>query len=468
MPVYRGVDFVEETLRSILAQTYQDFHLVMSVDGPDDPTFEICRKYTDDPRVDAVVQDPRLGWPGNLNWLIRSCDREFFCYWQQDDLASTGYLEALLEELTRRPDAAIAYTDVQWFGKAFHREGTPSIEGNALSRVMQNIEAIRFEPFRGLMRASMLPEGPEPIPVTPYESHQEEFVFLTKMAAAGSFIRCPDAMYFKRLHGENAFVRWQGFPDWQRRRGWVSMGAGMYEIARNLAPPGLRPRVLGQLLDRLAVRRHGRGHFYDPPQSPLEFQRLVRDFVAYADVGPEDLGDAQAEPPPLERPVHQEIVRAIQFERKTAGERFELRDHLATNHELTVDVGDERLMALLGYGWSNPESWGVWSDGEHATIRIPAPAGTAWEAILHGHPYAPRGPVRVGIGAESGSLDYTEVQPGEPLSLTARARGQSRPLVQLHLPAARSPVADGLSQDSRVLGFGLTHLGFSLLDKPTL
>ncbi|MEX2653197.1 MAG: glycosyltransferase, partial [Acidimicrobiia bacterium] len=92
MPVYRGTEVIEETLRSILAQTCTDFHLVMSIDGADDPTVEICRKYADDPRIDVVVQESRLGWPGNLNWLVERCDREFFCYWQQDDLASTGYL----------------------------------------------------------------------------------------------------------------------------------------------------------------------------------------------------------------------------------------------------------------------------------------------------------------------------------------------------------------------------------------
>ena len=265
MPVYRGGEVIEETIRSILDQEFEDFHLVMSVDGEDDPTVEICRKYASDPRIDVVVQPTRLGWPGNFNWLVENCDREFFCYWQQDDLATTGYLAALRRELMARPDASIAHTDVQWFGASFDRTSTPSIEGDPLSRIMQHIEAIRYEPLRGLMRGSMLPRN-EAIPVTADESCQEEFVFLTNMAAAGAFVRTDQAMYFKRLHAGNVFKRWFGFPEWRRRRGWLSMGSGMYHVARQNAPVPDWPTVLAQVADRLAVFRIGRGHFYLPPQ----------------------------------------------------------------------------------------------------------------------------------------------------------------------------------------------------------
>jgi hypothetical protein len=129
---------------------------------------------------------------------------------------------------------------------------------------MQHIEAIRYEPLRGLMRASLLSSGEDAIPVTEDESCQEEFVFLARMAAAGAFIRVDAAMYFKRLHGTNAFVRWRDFPDWRRRRGWISAGVGMYKVAAELTPEELRSKLLGLVLDRMAIDRPGRGFFYLP------------------------------------------------------------------------------------------------------------------------------------------------------------------------------------------------------------
>ena len=137
IPVYPGGDVIEETIRSILAQTHFDFHLVMSVDGADTPP---SRSAESTPTtLGSTSWSRRTAWlAGNFNWLIENCDRGF-CYWQQDDLASTGYLESLRRELLARSDAAIAYTDVQWFGARFDRNGSPSIEGDPLSRVMQHI-----------------------------------------------------------------------------------------------------------------------------------------------------------------------------------------------------------------------------------------------------------------------------------------------------------------------------------------
>jgi len=459
MPAYRGADVVEETIRSILAQTFQDFHLVISIDGEDDPTIEICRKYADDPRIDVVVQEHRLGWPGNFNWLVRRSDREFFCYWQQDDLASTGYLETLRRELLARPDASIAYTDVQWFGARFDRTSTPSIEGDPLSRVMQHVEAIRYEPLRGLMRTSMLPSGPEPIPVTEDESCQEEFVFMAQLAAAGAFVRIDSAMYFKRLHNANAFVRWAHFPDWRRRRAWISMGAGMFRIARALAGSELGPRILSQLVDRLAIERHGRGHFYMPIQTPREIHRFVRDFVALARVHDDDL--RAAEPGPLDRPVDIDVLRGLELVARSAALKAEHMERLQESGSITVAFGEEGDDFALGFGWSYPESWGTWSDGQEATLSLPVPVGSRWRAMIDGRVHAPNGPVTIGYGIEGEPLEYVEA--AESVRIAIEAGPVPGSMIRFVLPEARPPDHDGLPGDLRTLGIGLTRFHLHLL-----
>lgn len=85
MPVYRGGAFLEETLNSIRNQEFQDFRLFMSVDGSDELSAAVCRKYLEDSRFRVIMQPERLGWARNLNWLIAQCNGEYFCYWQQDD-----------------------------------------------------------------------------------------------------------------------------------------------------------------------------------------------------------------------------------------------------------------------------------------------------------------------------------------------------------------------------------------------
>lgn len=462
MPIYRGTEFVAETLRSIRAQSFEDYHLMMSVDGEDDPTIEICRGFTSDPRFELVVQPSRLGWPGNLNWLITRCDREFFCYWQQDDIASTNYLEALVKEMAVRLDAAIAYTDVQWFGAAFHRDGTPGIEGDPLSRVMQHIEAIRYEPLRGLMRTRMLPRESDPIPVTPDESHQEEFVFLARMASTGAFIRSSEAMYFKRLHANNAFVRWRELPAWRRRRGWISMGVGMHRVARELAADSDRPWILAAILDRLTIDRPGRGFFYEVPQTPTEIRRFVHDFVAEAGLPADGLQLARLRPEPLARPVHHDVVDGLRIELEQAMAREDVSRQLAASGSFTATSLDQ-FGHLIGSGWSNPEAWGIWTDGETATLRVPAPPTSAWEAILHLRVHAPHGPIEVGVGGGMRPQRYVMAAENEPLILEVPGEAGNENLVTLHIPDAGVRVPDDPLQDQRALGVGLTYVDIRLL-----
>jgi len=45
IPVYNGDNYVHEALDSVLAQTFQDFEIVISDNGSTDRTEAICREY---------------------------------------------------------------------------------------------------------------------------------------------------------------------------------------------------------------------------------------------------------------------------------------------------------------------------------------------------------------------------------------------------------------------------------------
>ena len=117
VPVYRGERFLEETLRSIRDQTFKDFQVVMSVDGHDPACETICEQFLDDRRFKMVVQPDRLGWVGNLNWLLSQVDTEFWYYHQQDDLTHASTLTYWSRTSTGclKPPLCIA-TSSRWGG----------------------------------------------------------------------------------------------------------------------------------------------------------------------------------------------------------------------------------------------------------------------------------------------------------------------------------------------------------------
>jgi len=468
LPVYRGTDFIAETVRSIREQTYSRFRVMMSVDGADDPTIDLCRSFTDDPRFELIVQPDRLGWPGNFNWLARRCDREFFCYWQQDDLASTGYLESLRNQLLLDPGASVAHTDVQWFGSKFHRDSTEGVFGTPLERVLQRIESIHYAPLRGLIRTSALPSGSDAIPTTPTGSTQAEFVFLTALAAKGSFHRVTTAMYFKRAHRDNAHTAWFAEEPHRRRNEWISTGVGMMRVALPLAEPEQYGRLLATVLDRFAIERPGRGFFYAPEQSETGVDTFVREFVDRAfesssriDLRTDDLvlGTGNG----FERPVHPWIRTALEDQLARARTLRELNIDAADGAiELSTAAGGPGL-SMLGVGWSRPEPWGIWTEGSRATIRLPA--GQYTQVVLTGAAFVSDHPVRVGYSSAGAEPSYVSVADPVPITLAIDAppeRPHVERALQLLLPDACSPAAAGVSTDGRVLGFGLTGITFVL------
>jgi hypothetical protein len=452
MPVYDGASFLAESIRSVLAQTYSGYRLVVSVDPSRDASAAIARSFENDGRVTVIEQPKRLGWPGNFNWLARQCDLPFFCYWQQDDMASTGYLEALRAELLTNPAAALAFTDVQWFGAAFHRSSTETISsGSSLGRVLQAVEAIRYEPLRGLIRIEALPSRDDMIRDHGPGPSQSEFPFIAEIAAKGDLLRSDRAMYFKRAHSTSVHRAWNEDSKERKHRAWIRMGAEMLEVARRYADPSQAGQVLAMVLDRLSIRRHGRG-FYTDVAAPSV---VARQLIAEGDL---DLSGGEWEiknETGLERPVHPSVVRAI--------------NELSLVHRRWSDLGLDTIeddftdtgqgQHLLGDGWSTPEKWGVWSNGEVAVLRVPC-GERGLQLTLHGRAFPPDRPARVGVVTDRNAVNWMTLHGNAwtlPIAIQPQA-GRRAACITLLLPEAAKASDHGFPGDDRILCIGLVQI----------
>lgn len=458
MPVYRGAEHIAETVESIRSQSYPNFRVVMSVDGADDPTIELCRSFTSDTRFEISVQATRLGWPGNFNWLANDCDLEFFCYWQQDDLASPDYLEVLRTVLCATPQASIAYSDVQWFGSRTDRAAAVDIDGTPLQRCLQAAEAIDYIPLRGLVRAAKLPIREDPIPIVAVGQSHQDFVLLAELASAGAFRRAATPLYFKRAHSSSAHHGWASDPADQRRAEWCALGEGLIRAAQCSQPVLDERRLVGVVLDRLSIARGGRGFWYLPEQTQAGVSAFLREFFSRC---PHRLPDADgietSSTTGFERPIHWWVHSAISALQNVNA----MLDPIVNSNAASVEVGFENgapSVWMLGRGWATPEPWGTWTDAGIAELTLPPHEFR--RAIVTGHPFAPNGPVRLGVSVGDGNIieqrcdgttDFT-------VDLGADRGGAQQRVIRLHTPDAMSPLDAGVSTDSRRLGFGLCSL----------
>ena len=234
VPVYRGAEFLEETLSSILNQTWRRFEAILSIDGPDPACERIAAMFArHDGRFRVVVQPSRLGWVGNLNWLLSRVETEFWYFHQQDDLVSRDYVESLLAHARENPRAALVFCDLVPFGRIEAPFAQPdSVRGaSACARMLVMLrEHFPAFAFRGLTRAGAIREAGG-IPENEFDNFGSDICWLAGVARAGELLRLPRPLYRKRYHGANTESNWWGWGEEKRLRAWSVHCVAMLEQA---------------------------------------------------------------------------------------------------------------------------------------------------------------------------------------------------------------------------------------------
>lgn len=269
VPVYHGAEFIAGALRSLQAQTFPGFEVIISVDGKDGATADACRPFLADNRFRMVVQSKRLDWYGNFNWLLQQPLAEFFCYRQHDDTTAPEFFDVLLKAADARPEAAAVYADCQWIGGRSDLEIAPTIEGDVLSRLRQQIEQLQPVAVRGLFRRQAL-EQAGLIRPNEFRALSELFVWLAKVLRWGNFVRVPEPLYYRLDHPGNYHKQWFDWPDERKRASWTTLFTGMLEAAMPACTtPEERLFFQQFILDRIVVTRPGEPRLYsaDSPHS---------------------------------------------------------------------------------------------------------------------------------------------------------------------------------------------------------
>lgn len=96
LPTYKGYLYIKESLDSIRNQTYQNFQLIISINGIDEETNQICQAYASiDPRIIIVYHNKTLSIWENWNVPLNLCETELFMWVSDDDILPSNYLENL-------------------------------------------------------------------------------------------------------------------------------------------------------------------------------------------------------------------------------------------------------------------------------------------------------------------------------------------------------------------------------------
>ncbi len=115
-------EFVDQAIRSVLAQTLSDFELIVIDDGSSDGSRERISAYHGAPNVRVIFQDNR-GLNATNNVALRAARGKYLMRLDADDYLDENALLVLSNALEQEPDAALVFPDYYLVDREGHLLG---------------------------------------------------------------------------------------------------------------------------------------------------------------------------------------------------------------------------------------------------------------------------------------------------------------------------------------------------------
>ena len=123
LPVFNEEKLLEERIKSILKQSYENFEIIISDNASIDKTIEICQKYEKiDSRIRFFSQEKNRGPYWNFNFVLEKAQGEYFVWFAVDDKHESTFLEKNLEIMEKNNNVVASISDVKYFGMELNND----------------------------------------------------------------------------------------------------------------------------------------------------------------------------------------------------------------------------------------------------------------------------------------------------------------------------------------------------------
>ena len=105
---YNRAGLIQETIESVLKQTFRDFEILVVDDGSTDDTEEVLKSYGG--RLRYIRQDNR-GASAARNLGVQNARANWISIQDSDDICAPDHLETLWREVQKRPDVGMVFAN---------------------------------------------------------------------------------------------------------------------------------------------------------------------------------------------------------------------------------------------------------------------------------------------------------------------------------------------------------------------
>ena len=118
IPFYNAEAYLEDAIKSVLAQTFQEWELILVDDGSSDGSLDIAKKYEQlDSRVRVISDGLNKKLPTRLNEIIKEAKFNLIARMDADDLMDIERLEKQYIFLNQNPEYDLVTTGMYSIGR---------------------------------------------------------------------------------------------------------------------------------------------------------------------------------------------------------------------------------------------------------------------------------------------------------------------------------------------------------------
>ena len=197
MPVHNGLPFLDESISSIVNQTFSAFEFVILDDGSTDDSRRVLRAWEQkDPRIRIYTTDHKLGLAGSANLVVSKARSAIVARMDADDISHVDRLRRQWNIMESAPDVAAIGTlcnGIDGCGRV--------VRPRDRWRLVRRSGYIPFPHGSAMFRRSLFDR------IGGYNQdavHGEDQDLFSRMTAHGRVLTLPDILYSYRYHSSNA------------------------------------------------------------------------------------------------------------------------------------------------------------------------------------------------------------------------------------------------------------------------
>lgn len=200
MTVFNAGPFLTKSLESVLAQTYENFELIISDNASEDGSSEICQEFAKrDSRIKYSRNCSNIGPVRNGFKVIDSCSGDFIMPAADHDVYHPDFISRLLDMLQQDESVVLAYPRTLYIDENDHPlELLPDVIDSRGMDAYDRFCKVIWEFSWGNMAYGLFRRGAFREAWYPYPIIGCDHVFIAKLSLFGSIAQIDETLFFRR------------------------------------------------------------------------------------------------------------------------------------------------------------------------------------------------------------------------------------------------------------------------------